>query len=100
MAVKAAIAGENGKMITLVRQEGTQYKYTTVLAELSDAANGKKNVPAEFINDKGNHITDAMRDYVRPLVQGETPITISDDGLPVSMRFERKPLEKKLPKYL
>ncbi len=100
MAVKAAIAGKNGKMITLVRQDGAQYKCTTVLAELSDAANGEKKVPAEFINDKGNHITDAMRDYVRPLVQGEAPITIGDDGLPVFMRFERKPLEKKLPKYM
>jgi hypothetical protein len=57
-------------------------------------------VPAEFINDKGNHITDAMRDYVRPLVQGEAPIRIDEDGLPVFMRFERKQLEKKLPKYL
>jgi hypothetical protein len=41
-----------------------------------------------------------MRDYVRPLVQGEAPITIGKDGLPVFTRFERKPLEKKLPKYL
>ena len=63
-------------------------------------ANGEKKVPAEFINDEGNHITDAMRDYVRPLVQGEAPIKIDEDGLPVFMRFERKPLEKKLPEYL
>jgi hypothetical protein len=41
-----------------------------------------------------------MRDYVRPLVTGEAPITIGEDGLPVFMRFERKPLEKKLAKYL
>ena len=87
-------------MITLVRQDGAQYKCTTVLAELSDAAKDEKKVPAEFINDKGNHITDAMRDYVRPLVQGEARIRIDEDGLPVFMRFERKQLERKLPKYL
>ena len=46
-----------------------------------------------------NGITDAMRDYVRPLVQGQAPITIDEDGLPLFMRFERKPLEKKLPEY-
>jgi 6-phosphofructokinase 1 len=99
-AVKAALTGENGKMITLVRGSETEYKCTTGVAELSDVANGEKKVPAEYINDKGNHITDAMRDYVRPLVQGEAPITIGEDGLPVFMRFERKLLEKKVPKHL
>ncbi len=100
MAVKNALEGVNGKMVTLVREEGTKYKCTTGLAELKDVANGEKKVPKEFINDEGNHITDAMRDYVRPLVQGEAPIKIDKDGLPVFMRFERNPLEKKLPKYL
>jgi 6-phosphofructokinase len=100
MAVKAAFSGENGKMITLVRQDEPQYRCSTGLAELSDVANGEKKVPAEYINDKGNHITDAMRDYVRPLVKGQAPITIGEDGLPVFMRFRKKPLEKKLPSYL
>ena len=100
MAVRHAMEGVNGKMVTLVREAGPEYRCTTGLAELRDVANGEKKVPAEFINDKGNHITDAMRDYVRPLVQGEAPVTIGKDGLPVFMRFERKPLEKKLPNYL
>jgi len=99
-AVIAALDGINGKMVTLVREAGTEYECTTGLAELKDVANGEKKVPAEYINDAGNHITDAMRDYVRPLVQGEAPVTIGKDGLPVFMRFERKPLEKKLPDYL
>jgi 6-phosphofructokinase 1 len=100
MAVRYALEGENGKMVTLVREEGKKYKCTTGLAELRDVANGEKKVPAEYINDKGNHITDAMRDYVRPLVQGEAPITVDKDGLPVFMRFERKLLDKKLAKYM
>jgi len=98
-AVKEALSGENGKMVTLIREETPQYKCTTGLAELSEVANGEKKVPPEFINEKGNHVTDAMLDYVRPLVQGQAPITIGTNGLPVFMRFERKPLEKKLPKY-
>ncbi len=99
-AVENALNDVNGKMVTLVRQEGSTYKCTTGLAELSDVANGEKKVPAEYINDTGNGVTDAMLDYVRPLVQGEAPITIGDDGLPVFMRFERKPLAKKLAEYL
>lgn len=100
MAVKAALSGENGKMVTLVREKGDEYKCTTGLAELRDVANGEKKVPTEYINDKGNHITNACRDYIQPLIKGEAPITIDEDGLPIFMRFERKLLEKKLPKYL
>jgi 6-phosphofructokinase 1 len=95
-AVKAAMAGINGKMVTLVREGGAKYKCTTGLADLKDVANGEKKVPREFINASGNGITDAMKDYVRPLVKGEAPIKIGLDGLPVYMRFKRKPLPKKL----
>lgn len=100
MAVENALAGVNGKMVTLVRQNGAEYKCTTGLADLSDVANGEKKVPREYINEAGNHITEAMKDYVRPLVQGEAPIKIDRDGLPVYMRFERKSLEKKLSEHI
>jgi len=80
MAVRYELQGLNGKMVTLVREEGPKYKCTTGLAELRDVANGEKKVPREFINDRGNHVTKAMRDYLRPLVQGEAPIKIGDDA--------------------
>ena len=99
-AVNAALNGVNGKMITLVREDGPEYKCTTGLAELSDVANGEKKVPKEYINENGNHITDAFRDYLRPLVQGEAKIKIDENGIPEFMRFERRPLEKKLAKHL
>jgi len=100
MAVKYALQGVNGKMVTLVREKGPKYKCTTGLAELRDVANGEKKVPKEFINDRGNHITKAMKDYVRPLIQGQARITIDKDGLPVFMRFKKNLLKKKLPSYL
>jgi 6-phosphofructokinase 1 len=98
-AVKQALSGTNGKMITLVRRPGPKYRCETGLAELSDVANGEKKVPAEYINKDGNGVTEAMLAYVRPLVQGEAPVTIGPDGLPVFMRFDRRPLEKKCPGY-
>ena len=98
-AVQAALNGVNGKMVTLVRSEGPDYKCTTGFADLKDVANGEKEVPAEFINAAGNGVTEAFKDYLRPLVQGEAPIEIGPDGVPVFMRFERKPLEKKLGEY-
>ncbi|MFH1616307.1 MAG: 6-phosphofructokinase [Planctomycetota bacterium] len=99
-AVRQSLKGTNGKMVTLVRESNKPYQCTTGLAGLSDVANGEKKVPAEFINQAGNGVTEAMLDYVRPLVQGEAPITVGDDGLPVYMRFERKPVERKLAAYL
>ena len=99
-AVRGALKGVNGKMVTLVREKGRQYRCTTGLAELRDVANGEKKVPRSFINKAGNHITKAMKDYVRPLVQGQAPVTIGADGLPVFMRFKRKALQKKLAKYI
>ena len=99
-AVTAALDGENGKMVTLIRADGPEYKCTTSLAELCEVANGEKKVPKEYINESGTGITDAMRDYLRPIVQGEATIEIGRDGLPVFMRFERQALEKKLAKYL
>ena len=99
-AVKAATSGINGKMITLVRQKSAKYKCTTGLAELRDAANGEKMVPKEFINKNGNHITEACRKYIGPLIKGEAPITIGKDGLPVYIRLAKKWIDKKLPEYL
>jgi ATP-dependent phosphofructokinase / diphosphate-dependent phosphofructokinase len=99
-AVRAAMSGVNGKMITLVREKGAKYKCTTGFAELKDVANGEKKVPREFINEKGNHITEACRRYIGPLIKGEAPITVGKDGLPVYVRLAKKWVEKKLPSYL
>jgi len=99
-AVKAAMSGVNGKMITLVRAKDAKYKCTTGFAELKDVANGEKKVPKEFINEKGNHITEACRRYIGPLIKGEAPITVGKDGLPVYVRLAKKWVEKKLTSYL
>jgi len=98
-AVEHALTGTNGKMVTLIRQPGNEYQCTTGMADLSDVANGEKKVPVEYINEQGNHITPALRDYVRPLIRGQAPVTVDHDGLPVFMRFDRKHLGKKLPEY-
>ncbi len=100
MCGKVAMSGVNGKMITLVRAKGAKYKCTTGFAELKDVANGEKKVPKEFINEKGNHITEACRRYIGPLIKGEAPITVGKDGLPVYVRLAKKWVEKKLPRYL
>jgi ATP-dependent phosphofructokinase / diphosphate-dependent phosphofructokinase len=89
-AVQAALRGISGKMVTLVREsEWPKYKCTTGLADLSAVANGEKKLPREFLDERGTAITDAMKTYLLPLLQGEAPITIGTDGLPVYVRLEK-----------
>ena len=99
-AVKAAMAGEVGKMVTLVRQTGKEYKCTTGLAKLSEVANGEKKVPAEFINKEGNFITNEFKAYAGPLIRGEAEVEIDADGLPVYVRLEKHMIEKRTGEYI
>ncbi len=94
-AVRHAAEGTSGLMVTLERKANAPYACETGLAPLEEVANGEKMVPREFINDEGNGVTQAMLDYVKPLLQGEVAIQIGDDGLPVYTRFARHNLPQK-----
>lgn len=98
-AVKEAVAGRSGFMITLIRESEDPYQVSTGRANLSVVANGEKFLPRDFMNREGNHITDKCRRYVTPLVRGEAPIRIGADGLPEYVRFERHRVEKKTGEY-
>ncbi len=89
-AVRHAVKGGSGKMVTIVRESNNPYRAGTGLAPLAAVANGEKFLPREFMNEAGNHITDECRDYVLPLLKGEVPIEVGPDGLPEYVRFERR----------
>jgi 6-phosphofructokinase 1 len=94
-AVKAAIKGTTGKMVTLVRHdEDGQYRCTTGLADLADVANNEKPLPPEFIHESGTGVTKAFKDYALPLIAGEAEIRIGDDGLPVYARLAKHMVDK------
>jgi len=88
-AVRQALLGKSGYMITIVRESSDPYRAGTGLAALSAVANGEKFLPRDFMNEAGNHITDKCREYVLPLLKGEVPIRIGPDGLPEFVRFRR-----------
>ena len=80
-AVNAAVAGETDKMVAFkVSREGG-YKCETQLLNLSDVANFEKKVPVEWINERGNNVSQAFIDYALPLIQGETQM-VKENGLP------------------
>ena len=94
-AVELAIEGTVGVMVTLVRESNDPYKVTTGTAPLERVANDEHKLPREFMNEDGNHITDAFREYATPLLRGEAPITVGDDGLPVYVRLKKELVDKK-----
>ena len=99
-AVRAAMDGVSGQMVTLLRRQSSKgYECTTGLADLADVANGEKKVPPEYINHEGNFITEAFRRYASPLIHGQVDIEVADDGLPVYVRLEKQMLKKKTPAY-
>tara|TARA_R110000868_G_scaffold144960_5_gene364583 strand:+ start:16936 stop:18192 length:1257 start_codon:yes stop_codon:yes gene_type:complete len=70
-AVEHAIAGTHGVMLTVERTNQTPYAWQVGTAPLSDVANGVKHMPMEFISEDGLGITQACREYMLPLIQGE-----------------------------
>jgi 6-phosphofructokinase 1 len=66
-AVRAALSGETGKMIALLREPGECSSYTK-LAPLRDVARRERRMPAEFLSESGNDVTARFLSYAKPLV--------------------------------
>lgn len=85
--VKCATEGVTGAMITINRIDSDCYQVEYGHALIANIANEARSVPREWINERGNDITEAMYDYLRPLILGEVTLTYSN-GLPVYMDVE------------
>lgn len=80
-AVKSAIEGKTGVMMTIERVAGEEYSVLIDCADISGIANATKTVPDEYINETGNGITAAGLEYLRPLIMGELELRY-EFGLP------------------
>ena len=67
-AVRYALDGHDGVMVTLVREPGRGYKCTTGLAPLKDVAGRVKTLPDEYLDSSRFFVTQGFVDYARPLV--------------------------------
>ncbi len=70
-AVEMALAGKNAIMPAIIRTSDNPYSWEIQEADLSKVANVEKMMPADYITDNGFGITQACRDYLLPLIQGE-----------------------------
>jgi 6-phosphofructokinase 1 len=98
-AVRQALSGKSGLMVTLIRECDEPYRCRTGLASLEEVANRVKPMPREFMDERGSHVTPALRRYVAPLVQGQAPLRLAPDGLPQFVRLERRAVPRKLPPF-
>ncbi len=89
MAVKHAVLGKNGYMVTLVRESDAPYKCGTGISELDNIANKERKVPEDFINANGTWVTEKFLKYITPLI---------GEPLPEYARLEKKLIGKKLSK--
>jgi 6-phosphofructokinase len=94
-AVEFALAGENAVMPAILRTSSDPYAWEIGKAPLAEVANVEKMMPPEFISEDGFGITDACREYLLPLIQGEDyPPYVN--GLPQYATLQNAPVPKKL----
>ncbi len=95
-AVRAAVAGQSGFMVKIVRLQNNPYRWTTGLQPLQDIANAEHCVPRDWISEDGFLPNEKLVEYARPLIEGEVKIPL-EGGLPKFVVLEKFPVEKKLP---
>ncbi len=81
-AANAAVNGTTGAMMTISRSGGRRYNVSYEAKDVCEIANRVKCVPRDYINDRGNNVTRACLDYMKPLIVGETTPEY-EGGLPV-----------------
>lgn len=76
-AVKAALAGASGVMVGIKRKEGTEYEIETPLIPVEEVMLHERVMPDEYINERGNDITEKFVNWCWPLIDGELPEMVS-----------------------
>ncbi|MGD2172670.1 MAG: 6-phosphofructokinase, partial [Gammaproteobacteria bacterium] len=94
--VEMALAGENAIMPTVERLSSDPYRWQVGRAALADVANVEKTMPTEFISDDGFGITAKCREYLYPLIRGESYPDYDDNGMPRYVVLKNELVKKKL----
>ena len=77
MACEAIMNGESGKMVAFERVSTEPYEMKPFLVDIDKVMMYERTMPDEFINEEGNGVTEAFKEWCRPLIGGELPKMIS-----------------------
>ena len=94
-AVRAAVEGKSGFMVTIERQSDDPYEFTTGLHPLGDIALVERTIPRDWINEDGWLPNDKFIQYAAPLIEGRLDLP-TKGGLPKFAELTRVPVEKVL----
>ncbi|MDC9714964.1 MAG: 6-phosphofructokinase [Gammaproteobacteria bacterium] len=97
-AVNLAMEGKNSVMPAVIRTSNNPYTWEIGMGELKDIANVEKMMPMDYISDDGFGITDACREYLQPLIEGEDYPPYKN-GLPDYVVMKKEMVAKKLPPF-
>ena len=97
-AVKAAVSGQTGFMVKIVREThpNGSIRWTTGLQPLADIANVEHFLPRDWLSEDGFLPTEKFVEYARPLIEGEVKFPL-EGGLPKYVSLDPARVEKKLP---
>jgi ATP-dependent phosphofructokinase / diphosphate-dependent phosphofructokinase len=95
-AVKAAVEGQSGFMVKIVRTQNSPYKWTTGLQPLGDIANVEHFLPRDWVSEDGFLPNQKFIEYARPLIEGEVKVP-TEGGLPKFAVLEKVRIDKVLP---
>ncbi len=73
--------GETAKMICYKRVSDMPYQIETFAYDIAAIANKEKTIPLNWINERGNDLTNEAITYLHPLIQGEVALSYAG-GIP------------------
>ena len=94
-AVRFALSGENAVMPIIKRVSSNPYSWKIDKVKLSKVANVERKLPQNFIIKDGFGVTEACKNYLRPLIQGEAYPPYKD-GVIETASLKNKVVKKKL----
>ena len=94
-AVRFALSGENAVMPIIKRVSSNPYSWKIDKVKLSKVANVERKLPQNFITRDGFGVTEACKNYLRPLIKGEAYPPYKD-GVIETASLKNKLVKKKL----
>ena len=96
--VEMALEGKNSIMPAIIRTGNNPYTWEVGSGDLKDIANVEKMMPREYITEDGFGISDAGREYLLPLIQGEDYPPYKN-GMPDYVTLKNQITAKKLENF-
>lgn len=77
MACREVLKGTTGKMVAFKRVSTDPYVVEPFLVDIEEVMLSERKMPDEFINERGNGVTEAFKEWCRPLLGEEVRKMIS-----------------------